>query len=61
MSKTDKESLEFKIDRVNTKILEYMNNYVFSRDSDIYSPLISRRSLEDTEISINDKYLISDE
>ena len=62
MAKLDRESLELKIDQVNSKLLEYMNNSFLSHtDSDISSPLIRQKSLEETEMSLNDKYLIGDE
>lgn len=61
----DKESIEFKIDRVNNRILEFMNNSLLScNDSDIFSPLVEggqKRFFEDTELSVNEKYLICDE
>ena len=61
----DIESIETKVDRLNNRILEIINSSKISfTDSDILSPTTEcfiGRTLEDTEISINEKFEIYEE
>jgi hypothetical protein len=62
---TDTEGIELKIDRLNLRILDIMNNTVFScRDSDIFSPELDatgRKTLDGFDYCIRDKALIYEE